>query len=117
MQVWVNLGISYGWWPGEFNEVVKDKSSKPIPEVEFSKKSDTVGLKCNNESDTKLMMQAKEPIGLVHFFDDDKFDHVRIFDQEMIKSYSCDSKKEYIEAGLAKFSAGITPKDTSVKSK
>ena len=40
-----------------------------------------------------------------------------IFDQEMIKSYSCDSKKEYIEAGLAKFSAGITPKDTSVKSK
>lgn len=117
MQVWVNLGISYGWWPGEFNEVVKDKSSKPIPEVEFSKKSDTVGLKCNNESDTKLMMQAKEPIGLVHFFDDDKFDNVRIFDQEMIKSYSCDSKKEYIEAGLAKFSAGITPKDTSVKSK
>ena len=65
--------------------------------MEFSTKSDTVGLKCN-QSDIKLM-QTKEPIGLVHFFDDDKFDNVRIFDLEMIKSYSCDLKKEYVEAG------------------
>ena len=26
--VWVNLGISYSWWPGEFNEVNKNKDKK-----------------------------------------------------------------------------------------
>ena len=26
--VWVNLGISYSWWPGEFQEVSKDADNK-----------------------------------------------------------------------------------------
>ena len=57
--VWVNLGISYSWWPGEFQEIIK----------KTDKKSSDSDLKINvsdnpfkkSKEDLKSASDKKEP--------------------------------------------------------
>ena len=79
-----------------------ETSSKPKPEVVFEKNS--------TKLESKEQLDFKKPIAMVRFFDDDKFDTVRVYDNDIVKPYSCDEKKEFVERGLAKFSAENQPK-------
>ena len=102
MSITIFLPISDGWWPGEYNDLPEPSSSKPKPEVEFEKNS--------SKLESKEQLDFKKPLAMVRFFDDDKFDTVRVYDNEIVKPYSCDEKKEFVERGLAKFSAENQPK-------
>ena len=112
--VWVNLGFSYGWWPGNYVESKLKNPTKSVVQVEFSQKPSTSLMAADAETnpppkigdDGQIQRHStrpsspalppppkKEPIAMVRFFDDERFDTVRVFDTECIKSYSCDEKK------------------------
>lgn len=101
--VWTNLGISYGWWPGEYQEL--QNSAKNKVSVMFFENP----KQPKNESEPK---DKEEKIGNVRFFDDDKYDLSPIFDLVHVKPYSCDDKTDLICAGLAKFSSDNHKKDS-----
>ena len=86
--VWVNLGSSYGWWPGQ----VQDSSKKPVlPTDIFTEGQDD---NCASElSDTQH----------VKFFDDDKFDWYSVSDPTRIRPYSGKHKMKLIKDGVKKF--------------
>ena len=92
--VWVNLGVSYGWWPGQYQEL--QDSAKSKIEVNFCENPNQPKNDCKRQS---------EKIGNVRFFDDDQFDLSPIYDLVHVKPYSCDEKTDLICAGLAKFSS------------
>ncbi len=95
--VWIDLGISYGWWPCEFHESKKfEKSAKEI-DVLIEKST----LKANEDFAFKTVQE----IGAVKFFDDEKFDLKKVTDAIQICSYSCKDKAQKILQGLEKFAA------------
>lgn len=99
--VWVNLGFSYGWWPGEFS---KKSENVKCPSVEFS----------NERPENLPEKTGPIPIAQVRFFDDDKFDLLNVFDAANLKPYSCEGKETLILEGLDKFSQKKTSKDDSM---
>ncbi len=100
--VWVNLGISYGWWPGLFCEKEARKGD-PVIEVQESK-METTAEPSSKKTATNGNGHAK-CFGQVRFFDDDKYDLYNLSSQDQVQPYSCESKKDYILKGLAKFSS------------
>jgi hypothetical protein len=103
--VWVNLGISYGWWPGEYQEIDSDKKLK-LPKVDFMVNNQFVGQ--------SSQVNRKPLIAQIRFFDDDKYDLLNVTDASDIKSYSCSGKKELVLLGMAKFSSDDKKKSGSM---
>ena len=99
--VWVNLGVSYGWWPAKLvlNEGKKrvadenDKNNKNVAEdVELPSKDDSKTLK-------------------VQFFDDHPLEYYRLGeDASRLKAYSGDPDKlTLVLAGLVKLDESGLP--------
>jgi len=96
--VWVDLGVSYGWWPAEYqtdpNLKMKNFDAKTNPKTPLN----------GNKENSNANKNEKKPIlGCARFFDDDKFDLLRITNEAILKSYSCKEKKDLVLKGLAKF--------------
>ena len=89
--VWVHLGLSYGWWPGQVQDgnnlarLSQDILQSLGPEF------------CDDQS-------PGEPgdVLLVRFFDDDSKEWLRIRERKRLKNYSCKDKKKLISAGFKK---------------
>lgn len=131
--VWVNLGISFSWWPGEFQEVAVEKGKKTcdldidinVSENPFknitSNSGDTVldtdgGLQTRKKpkeevaNDTNAKKDPfKKVLGYVRFFDDGKYDLYRVTDFDNVRSYTCKDKQEFVIRGLAKFAVEEGP--------
>ena len=89
--VWVQLGVSYGWWPGQ----VQDGSNLAQLSQDILQ---SLGPEfCDDQS-------PGEPgdVLLVRFFDDDSKEWLRIREKKRLKNYSCKDKKKLISAGFKK---------------
>ncbi len=121
--VWVDLGYSFGRWPGEVVDGKWGKSESKDVMRTFAAKREArntplkeVTLRNNviREENVPPVVENSEPGPsskenkvaariCVRFFDDDKYDCCRV-PPDRVESYSCPDKKDYIRQGLKKFS-------------
>ena len=99
--VWANLGTSYGWWPCEYQDDHGGSAALPAAS-KFENNPDSPYAKDHHDS---TAVKSRNAIALVHFFDDDKFDQFRIYDQADLRPYSCPEKCKLVTDGLDKFSS------------
>ena len=108
--VWANLGTSYGWWPCEYQD---DHGGSALPAAsKFENNPDSPYAKDHHDSTDAV--KSRNAIALVHFFDDDKFDQFRIYNQADLRPYSCSEKCKLVTDGLDKFSSENKDKSSSL---
>jgi len=114
--VWVNLGFSYSWWPGEFQELSKSTDKKISDlDVKINVSDNPLFSKSGkqNHQAVENKLPKREIVGHVRFFDDDKHDLYRVTNPDDICPYSCKEKQEYVVRGLAKFSSEVGESTTT----
>ena len=90
--VWVNLGLSYGWWPAQ----VQDRSGLALL-------SQNILHSLGPEfCEPPQSVPGQGGSILVRFFDDDTKEWLGISERKRLKKYSCKDKRKLITAGFRK---------------
>ena len=89
--VWVNLGLSYGWWPAQ----VQDRSGLALL-------SQNILHSLGPEFCEPPQSVPGQGGLLVRFFDDDTKEWLGISERKRLKKYSCKDKRKLITAGFRK---------------
>ena len=95
--VWVQLGVSYGWWPAQVQE--GNNQARLSPSL-----LQTLGPEFGDDLDQETPQHGD--VIHVRFFDDDCQEWLKVSEGNRLKNYSCKDKRKLITAGFKKLDEG-----------
>lgn len=99
--MWVDLGSSYGHWPG----TIRDEAQIPTLKDENVNSSNIEMHETEFESQQRRKVDTfKRAKWFVKFFDDDPFETYPVPNPSQLKPYLCPEKLDLIRQGIDKFS-------------